>query len=771
MKIIHRTSEFYALLRLRRSLIIVVIGYGYFLLAFALWRRGAELPALTKLIIIIGFVIALAGGMLSRKEIGLWTMIISFGLVTLHLVIDPLTEIAWMQLSVLVAILCLAVVFMNLGRRQILTLTLVAALALGNFLAYYLEATSLLRSGSFLGRGSISSFMLFSTSLYAIYGWNRMLVRAKSNDKEMDALQSENLSLEKSRANQRYWRDLVIRVHETTLNTIRSLLTLREVPIENLRSELEKSLAQDSSVMTRAQERRSGSVIGAIRKGIDSAALSERVKIISQGINLHLDNQVAEVVERVIREALRNATDHAKASSIEILWRTTVEPSSSTEERERGRLSITISDNGTAEHSQRQMGIGTTLVMDKSIKDLGGSFDLRERTSDLGGGTVVVIELPTAVEKNPSRAMDFPSFSAVNLGRYMALLTLFGPAVLGVFFFPILSMWWSGQFLSQISGFLTLSYLLYATFIREKRLGWIESTVVALGLLAIINFLNLDPLTCVGAQPFQWVINSVVYGLFIILLWGKWQVTALAYPVFLYLVAPLHSLVPQSCNFIFNFPILNTLFSFLFVAVIFTLVYRTFERVENFQVSRVSKNLALVAEIEKNDQSFEKILELDAQAKETISELLSATGPISTQTQLKLRKIDSELRAQMQVDPIISAGLTRLAADFVHQVTGANRWLDVKSIHGDEDARPIPDLFKQRFLAIANDIPSGTSIQVVVGDSYAELSLRARCEVPDSVLELSNFAHESQDPELSVVLKRESSQEFVLFMRRERPSQ
>jgi hypothetical protein len=185
----------------------------------------------------------------------------------------------------------------------------------------------------------------------------------------------------------------------------------------------------------------------------------------------------------------------------------------------------------------------------------------------------------------------------------------------------------------------------------------------------------------------------------------------------------------------------------------------------------VSKNLALVAEIEKNDQSYEKILELDAQAKEIISELLSATGPISTQTQLKLRKIDSELRAQMQVDPIISAGLTRLAADFVHQVTGANRWLDVKWIHGDEDVRPIPDLLKQQFLAIANDIPSGTSIQVVVGDSYAELSLRARCEVPDSVLELSNFAHESRDPELSVVLKRESSQEFVLFMRRERPSQ
>lgn len=660
------------------------------------------------------------------------------------------------------------------GSHRFLPMLFISTLSLFNFLAYYLEAVSLLRSGSFLGRGSISTLMIFTTSMYALYGWKRMLVRAKINDEKMSKLQTEIQMLEKSRESQRYWRELVIRVHETTLNTIRSLLTLKDVPIESLRVDIQKSLEHDRSVMSRAQERRSGSVIGAIRSGIDNAALRERVKIVSQGVNLHLDSQVADVVERVVREALRNATEHASAKNIEILWRTSVERSVNTGEREHGRLTIVISDDGIASSTKREVGIGTNLVMAKSISELGGTFQFQERNSEEKIGSIVKIELPTSVADKKSDTVDLPRYSAVDLGRYMALLTLFGPAMTGVFFFPVLSIWWPTQLMTQSLGFLSLAYLLFTTFIRTKRLGWLESVVVATGLLGIIFFLDLDPLTCVAAQPFQWVINSVVYGLFIILLWGKWQVTAVAYPVFLYLVAPYHDLIPQECNFIFNFPVLNTLFSFLFVAVIFTLVYRTFERVERAQEKRLNKNRELVADIERNDAAFEKILELDATAKKTIMELLSTSGAMSDQSQHALRKVDSELRAEMQVDPIASSGLTRLAAEFVHQVTQLNRWLEVKSIHGDEDARPLPKVLRERFMEIAKDVPNGSAIQVVVGDGYAELSLRAHSEVPDSVMTLKNFVEALRDDEYSVRIERESAREaseYVLFMRREIQSQ
>lgn len=768
----YQTSELHALARLRRSLIVVAVSYGFFLYAFGIYRRSDVIPNLTEILIGFAFLIFLLGVLFSRREFGLWLMIGSFFLGTLYVVVDPLVTSPWMQLSVLNAILVLSVSFMFWRQRLVVHIVLIGGLAIFNLLAHYFGATSLLRSGSFLGRGSISSLMVLTTGLFALYGWKRMLENARLNDERIQSLVSDIEALEKSQESQKHWRDLVIRVHETTLNTIRSILTLKDTPIEELQSGIEQSLRQDRALMSKAQERRSGTVIGAIRSGIDNAAVREKVRIISQGVNLQLDAQVAEVIERVVREALRNATDHAKARNIEITWRTTSEPTTNSGERERGKVAIAIADDGVGADVSPQGGIGTNLVMAQSIRTLGGTFVIEKSANEVTPGTVVRIELPTLPIRENGGMADFPRFSAVAHGRYMALLTLFGPAMTGVVFFPLLSIWWPGQLLPQISGFLSLLGLLYLVFVKRARLGWLSSSLLGVGLLVVIASLNLKPLTCVSAQPFQWVINSVVYGLFIIMLWGKWQITAISYPIFLYLVAPFHDLFPQNCNFIFNFPILNTLFSFLFVWLVFFIVYRSVERVEKFQETRLAKNLTLIHDIERNDNAFEKILELDTLAQQTIQALVNTHGPITPDAQISLRKIDAQLRAEMQVDPVSSAGLTLLASEFVREVVSNNHWIEVKSIHGDEDAQPIPHLVRERFLAIAPDVPNGSLIQVVVSSDRAELTLRCRSVITDSIRALVKTVQAHDGSGLNIVIDDTSSAgEFVLFLRRERLSQ
>ena len=177
-------------MRLRRSLVVVATGYGYFLLAFAFWRRGNELPSSTKLIALTGFVLAVVGTLLARREIVLWILVGSLIFVTVYFVVDPYVQVAWIQLSVLVVIICLALVFLYRESNRLILVVFISILSLFNFLAYFFESTSLLRSGSFLGRGSISSIMILTTSLYAIFGWHRMVVRAKVNDEKMTKLHS-----------------------------------------------------------------------------------------------------------------------------------------------------------------------------------------------------------------------------------------------------------------------------------------------------------------------------------------------------------------------------------------------------------------------------------------------------------------------------------------------------------------------------------------------------------------------------------------------------
>lgn len=765
---IHQASELQTLFRLRRSLILVAVSYGYFLFTLALWRRGPDVPELTKAIIGTSALLTLLGVVHIGKEFGIWLMIGSLATSVIYVTLDPLVKIAWIQLSALVAVIVIAVAFAHQKLRVWIAILLILSLAIFNFLAYNFEATSLLRSGSFLGRGVIGSSMIFGTGAYALYGWKRMVRRATSNDEIFKELSLRIEEMEIARARQNYWRKLVVRVHESTLNTIRSLLSMREIAIEELRPAIEKSLMEDQALMMRAREHRSDSVIGAIRAGIDSAAIDAKIRIISQGVNLHLDYEVAETLVHVVREALRNAMEHAGAQNIEILWRTSTESATEAGHQEHGRVMVTITDDGIVSTSGKTSGIGTTLVMSKSVRELGGTIEIEGHIGSGEVGTSVRIEMPTSLKPRQGALPEFPTFNAIQHGRYMALLTLFGPAMTGVIFFPLLSIWWKGQILAQILGFVVLLYLLNFTYIKGKLLGWMESGILATGLLGVVVSLKLEPLTCISAQPFQWVINSVVYGLFLILLWGKWQVIAGAYPLFLYLVAPSHSLIPDNCNFIFNFPLLNTLFSFLFVASIFTLVYKAFVRVERFQESRRLASNSLVTEIKRGDVAFNQILELDTLARKTMVDLASKSGPISSETQEKLRRIESELRAEIQVDPVTSSGLTILAVDFVRKVVANNRWIEVRSIHGDENSHPIPELVREQFLAIAQDLPSGASIQLVGSEHGWELSVLSHSEIPDSVGILEKSVRALSVPGLTCSVNSMGDGEFAIFLKREK---
>ena len=132
--------------------------------------------------------------------------------------------------------------------------------------------------------------------------------------------------------------------------------------------------------------------------------------------------------------------------------------------------------------------------------------------------------------------------------------------------------------------------------------------------------------------------------------------------------------------------------------------------------------------------------------------------------------IDAQLRAEIQIDPVSSSGLTILARDFVNRVTAQNRWMEVRSIHGDEDAREIPPVIRERFFAVTGDVPNGSSMQVIVNDGYAELSLRCGSAIPDSVRDLQKTVQVINDPEITMFVHPQNQQEYILVLRREKLS-
>jgi hypothetical protein len=680
-------------------------------------------------------------------------MICGFTLYAIYVVFDPQVEVPWMQLSVLCAILSISVAFMSDKESYWKNVFLISFIALFNFWSYFTSAKSLLASGSFLGRGSISSFMVFSTGIFVIIGWRKMLANAGISDQRVQALMEKLEKLQKSQEKQKNWRQLVVRIHETTLNTLRSLIAMREVAIETLKDELKATVKKNQSSISNAQETRAGSVISAIRSGIDSANYEKKIKIISKGVNLHLESDIFDVVERIVRESLRNAITHGQANFVEVHWRTVSEPQRTIGERERGILFLEISDDGELRTQPTQVGIGTHLVMASSVEQLGGKFKLME---DSGRGRVIRVELPTSISSDRSELELVKPTSAIELGKYMALLTLFGPAMTGIIFFPMMGIWWPGQLLTQILGFVAQITLFYISFVKMKRMGWLASISLAILLLLSLQMINVGPLTCTSAQPIQWIFNITVYGLFIIMLGGKWQVTAVSYPIFLFMARDFSPLVPNSCNFIFAFPLINTLMSFLFVWIVFYVVYKSLETVENSQLKRIGETTDLIENLEGRDRAYQRVLELDERAQDLFITLSEKSGKLHDDDVLSLRKLDSELRAQLQIEPTISSGLTVLASDFISKALDSNRWLEVKSIHGDEDERPIPEELSEKFFDFARDIPSGSTIHVVVGPEDSQLSLTCKGAPPESLLAFKGSSESLGKSGLKVVITHQS---------------
>ena len=693
-------------------------------------------------------------------------MICGFTLYAIYVVFDPQVEVPWMQLSVLCAILSISVAFMSDKESYWKNVFLISFIALFNFWSYFTSAKSLLASGSFLGRGSISSFMVFSTGIFVIIGWRKMLANAGISDQRVQALMEKLEKLQKSQEKQKNWRQLVVRIHETTLNTLRSLIAMREVAIETLKDELKATVKKNQSSISNAQETRAGSVISAIRSGIDSANYEKKIKIISKGVNLHLESDIFDVVERIVRESLRNAITHGQANFVEVHWRTVSEPQRTIGERERGILFLEISDDGELRTQSTQVGIGTHLVMASSVEQLGGKFKLME---DSGRGRVIRVELPTSISSDRYELELVKPTSAIELGKYMALLTLFGPAMTGIIFFPMMGIWWPGQLLTQILGFVAQITLFYISFVKMKRMGWLASISLAILLLLSLELINVGPLTCTSAQPIQWIFNITVYGLFIIMLGGKWQVTAVSYPIFLFMARDFSPLVPNSCNFIFAFPLINTLMSFLFVWIVFYVVYKSLETVENSQLKRIGETTDLIESLEGRDRAYQRVLELDERAQDLFITLSEKSGKLQDEDVLSLRKLDSELRAQLQIEPTISSGLTVLASDFISKALDSNCWLEVKSIHGDEDERPIPEEFREKFFDFARDIPSGSTIHVVVGPEDAQLSLACKGTPAESLLAFKESADRIEQSGLKGLITNQSLEnQYVVTISRPR---
>jgi signal transduction histidine kinase len=104
-----------------------------------------------------------------------------------------------------------------------------------------------------------------------------------------------------------------------------------------------------------------------------------RVIINAADVPDDLADEQRTCIYRVVQEALRNVTRHAKAKSVEVTLRHNVES-----------LQLTIQDDGQGFTPERQKGVGLLGIQERVLR-LNGKLSVR---SEPGAGTTLIVDMP-----------------------------------------------------------------------------------------------------------------------------------------------------------------------------------------------------------------------------------------------------------------------------------------------------------------------------------------------------------------------------------------
>ena len=117
-----------------------------------------------------------------------------------------------------------------------------------------------------------------------------------------------------------------------------------------------------------------------------------------------------------------------------------------------------------------------------------------------------------------------------------------------------------------------------------------------------------------------------------------------------------------------------------------------------------------------NNSAITKILDV-------ISEVES-TSKLTDAGSFKLHQLDSQLRTQIQLDPLGVGTLTNLAAKMADAAVANDSWLNVRALYGDSQIFELPEKVENAFVKFACEVPAGSSIQVLASGAETTLSMR-----------------------------------------------
>jgi hypothetical protein len=226
--------------------------------------------------------------------------------------------------------------------------------------------------------------------------------------------------------------------------------------------------------------------------------------------------------------------------------------------------------------------------------------------------------------------------------------------------------------------------------------------------------------------------------------------------------------VPWECRFIVRLPISAIIFLFPFGIFLIWISFNGFAKFSKSETEIAQRNLLLVEEQSKLNLALENISELNNSAVSKILDVISeveSTSKLSDEGSFKLHQLDSQLRTQIQIDPLGVGTLTNLAAKMAEASVAGGSWLNVRALYGDTQMFALPEKVEKAFIKFACEIPAGSSIQVLSSGGETTLSMRVLgASLSEVKSKFDRFSEDFGESELDFVLEENSDENEVVLI-------
>ena len=660
--------EFGALLATRRWLVSVGVAAAWGIacvFGVMTWRQTSPLE---HAVLLVSGLLVLAGLVLGGRSRYLWLSTGGLVLLGLSAALAPEGSPPWIPL-VTISGYAAYVAVTQCSRRVGLVVAFVGAAALA--LVWSTQPSSAIPGSLVVWGGWVTVSQQLVGSLAMWWAWNTLVAEAESADLAMLVLQARTAAAIAVQERARLWRDMVTRVHESVLNSIH--VVLHEGNTDPVR--LSQEIAREREGWREAGQSVGNSLAALFDELRADVVVGGLVVVPVTAPPLGLDADVFVATRAALIEVSRNAVRHGGATAIVVGYR---QPAP-------GVIAIDIADNGIGMPRTTQGGIGTTTVIDASLREVGGSWSIANNDK---GSSTVSISVPCAAPEDPTtdRPQAYPPFDK---GRLLVTAPLAGVSAVGALYYVgLLSIGGLRPLLAFVVGVIG-SLAVPVVVARRRRLSTLLSLVAVLALASVPWLLIGQSSACGDATAVNRAVSIAGFSMVVFMAWAKPVAGFVGLPIWGLGTALLATGIGSDCRGFSLVGLLNVVIAIPIILAVTTAGARAYQRAEDRSQQARQREIA-------ESSRAAAAVEVNAALEDLVYEALGilsdvAEGsPLDAARRQELERLDGRIRAWIQVDPQSDGGMAVLAKSLVDDVTSLGLTVTVRSLASSGDQRPVP---------------------------------------------------------------------------------